>query len=114
MKKSFILILMFALSMLFLSGCSVIYQVKYEIKGTDVINISYYDANEARVELKNIQLPWSETFIGKKGNMAFVTYSRVSINQPIISRILVNNKVRESFYDNPYDMNLRVGIMDII
>lgn len=35
------------------------YTVKYEITGTDIIDLNYIDANENEVSIDDVQLPWS-------------------------------------------------------
>ncbi|TDX46771.1 MmpS family transport accessory protein [Orenia marismortui] len=124
MKKIIFILLICSLS-LFVNGCTsstisditgieLIYEVEYEITGTGTIDISYYNSNEEEITLENVSLPWSHSFIGKKGNKALVKYTKNTANETIITKLLINGNTREKFIDKPEDQNLIIVVLDEI
>lgn len=90
------------------------YNVKYEITGTNIIDLKYTDADENEISIDDLQLPWSYSFSGAKGKKVMISYRRETYDGQIISKITVNGKVKESFVDNPENIQLFVAIWDYL
>lgn len=90
------------------------YNVKYEITGTDIIHLKYINADENEISIDDLQLPWSYSFSGAKGKKVMISYRRETYDGQIISKITVNGKVKESFVDNPENIQLFVAIWDYL